>query len=652
MNLLFLCTGNACRSQMAEGWARRLAPAWLKVESAGIEAHGLNPRAIAVMREVDIDITSQASSRVTDAMLQRADLVVTVCGHADEHCPVLPLGTEKVHWPVADPARATGTDEEVMAVFRRIRDEVRAHVEELIKRLAMARETTLSQRNNDNLYCKFFDSPVASPDSILIETLGGEVYTYNDAENESSKIARHLTGLGLCSGDRVTAQVNKSPQALWLYLACLKAGMVFHPLNPAYTESELGYFISDAKPGLIVCDACFRESVERLAKELQVPHVETLNADGSGSLMDHSASNPDDFTPVHRESNDMAALLYSSGTTGHPKGIMLSHRNLYDNAATLADAWGFTKDDTLLHALPIFHVHGLFVAIGCVLASGARMRWLAQYNVADVLQSLPQCTVMMGVPTYYTRLLYNADFGRQPCDNMRLFISGSAPLLEETFAAFRERTGRTILERYGMSETGMNTSNPLQGERKAGTVGPPLPGVELRIVDDQDKPLPVNEIGHIQVRGSNVFQGYWRMPDKTAEDFTDDCFFRTGDQGRIDEDGYVSIVGRAKDMIISGGLNVYPKEVELVLDDIDGVRESAVVGVPHPDFGEAVVAAVVLEEGVELDEQFIVAFARDRLANFKVPKKVFFVDVLPRNTMAKVQKNVLSEQYQDCFHAG
>lgn len=511
---------------------------------------------------------------------------------------------------------------------------------------------TASQRNNDNLYCKFFDSPVASLDSILIETLEGEVYTYFDAQAESSKIAHYLTRLGLRPGDRVTVQVEKSPQALWLYLACLKAGMVFHPLNPAYTESEVNYFITNADPGLVVCDTRSRQSVERLAEDAQVPHVETLNADGSGSLIERAAPDSPEFTPVHRDCDDMAALLYSSGTTGRPKGIMLTHRNLYDNAMALVEAWGFTKDDTLLHALPIFHIHGLFVAIGCVLASGSRMHWLAQYNVADVLQSLPRCTVMMGVPTYYTRLLDNSDFSRQYCQNVRLFISGSAPLLEETFEAFRERTGHTILERYGMSETGMNTSNPLHDERKAGTVGPPLPGVEVRIVDDHDNPVPVNEIGHIQVRGSNVFQGYWRMPDKTAEDFTGDGFFRTGDQGRIDEDGYVSIVGRAKDMIISGGLNVYPKEVELVLDDIDGVRESAVVGIPHPDFGEAVVAAVVLEAGLEPDEQFIINFARQRLANFKVPKKVFFVDALPRNTMAKVQKNVLSEQHRDCFQTG
>jgi malonyl-CoA/methylmalonyl-CoA synthetase len=342
----------------------------------------------------------------------------------------------------------------------------------------------------------------------------------------------------------------------------------------------------------------------------------------------------------------MAALLYSSGTTGVPKGIMLTHANLLRNTEALVEAWGFTDEDRLLHALPIFHVHGLFVAIGCVLLSGASMRWLTAYNVGEVMRYLPECTVMMGVPTYYTRLLGNRGFGEQHTKSVRLFVSGSAPLLEETFVEFEQRTGHRILERYGMTETNMNTSNPLNGERKPGTVGPPLPGVEVRIVDDDGNELPIDEIGNLQVRGPNVFIGYWKMPDKTSEDFTEDGYFNTGDKGKIDGDGYVSIVGRAKDMVITGGLNVYPKEIELFIDDLPGVRESAVIGVPHKDFGEGVVAVVVPENVEAVSERDIIDACKAELANFKVPKRVVFVDELPRNSMAKVQKNVLRETYQ------
>jgi malonyl-CoA/methylmalonyl-CoA synthetase len=348
---------------------------------------------------------------------------------------------------------------------------------------------------------------------------------------------------------------------------------------------------------------------------------------------------------VTRERDDLAALLYSSGTTGRPKGIMLSHGNLADNGKTLVDIWGFGSADRLLHALPVFHVHGLFVAIHCVLLSGASMRWLEKFDAPQVIGLLPECTVMMGVPTFYTRLLAEDSFAADCCTNMRLFISGSAPLLVETFDEFRGRTGHTIIERYGMTETNMNTSNPLQGERRAGTVGLPLPGVDVRVVDDKGEPVPTGETGDLQVRGGNVFQGYWRMPEKTREDFTDDGFFNTGDKATISADGYVAIVGRAKDLIISGGLNIYPKEIEQLLDDVEGVVESAVIGIPHADFGEAVVAVIVPTAGGELDEQAIIEFSKGKIANFKVPKRVVFVDELPRNAMGKVQKNVLRDRY-------
>ena len=385
-----------------------------------------------------------------------------------------------------------------------------------------------------------------------------------------------------------------------------------------------------------------------LATAAGVEHVLTLASDGSGSLSVGAATCDTDFETVARGRDDLAALLYSSGTTGRPKGIMLSHGNLGDNGKTLVDAWGFSGADRLLHALPIFHVHGLFVAISCVLFSGASMRWLEKFDAPQVMGLLPECTVMMGVPTYYTRLLAEDSFGADSCSNMRLFISGSAPLLTETFEEFRSRTGHAIIERYGMTETNMNTSNPLQGERRPGTVGPALPGVELRVVDEEGTTVLAGETGDLQVRGANVFQGYWRMPEKTREDFTADGFFNTGDKATISADGYVAIVGRAKDLIICGGLNVYPREVEQLLDDLEGVVESAVIGIPHADFGEAVAAVIVATADNALDEQAIIDFCKGEIANFKVPKRVFFVDELPRNAMGKVQKNLLRERYGIC----
>jgi len=500
-----------------------------------------------------------------------------------------------------------------------------------------------------NLFTHFRRHFAARPDAELLCTGEGLSYARAAVDARSAQYASFLAGRGLVPGDRVSAQVEKSPEALCLYLACLRAGLVFHPLNMAYRAAELDYFIADAEPAAIVCDPADEATLAKCAKSAGVPNLLTLDAAGSGTLAAGADEAAAAFAPVSREADDLAALLYSSGTTGRPKGIMLTHRNLLCNTEALVGAWEFSPADRLLHALPIFHVHGLFVAVGCALLSGASMRWLSGYDAHEVIRYLPECTVLMGVPTYYTRLLAEPSFTADVARNVRLFVSGSAPLLKETFAEFRDRTGHEILERYGMTETNMNTSNPLHGTRKPGTVGPPLPGVEVRVCDDAGRVLAAGETGNLQVRGPNVFAGYWKMPDKTAEDFTADGFFNTGDNALLDADGYVSIVGRAKDLVISGGLNVYPKEVELFLDELPGVKESAVIGVPHADFGEAVVAVVVASASPAPSEADIIAAAKRELANFKVPKRVVFVDALPRNTMAKVQKNRLRETYADIF---
>ncbi|MGI9271234.1 MAG: malonate--CoA ligase [Woeseiaceae bacterium] len=502
---------------------------------------------------------------------------------------------------------------------------------------------------NANLFAQFSEQFAAHSTDTLLSTAAGKDYSYADIDRESARLARFLCELGIKPGDRVSVQVEKSPNALSLYLACLRGGFVFHPLNPGYQSGELEYFLNNAEPSVVVCDSSKELAISPLANQADVDHLLTLTADGRGSLVDQSRDTTSDPIQYESGADDLAALLYSSGTTGVPKGIMLTHDNLFSNTRALVETWGFTQDDQLLHALPIFHVHGLFVAIGCVLLSGASMRWLDAFDAKTVIKQLPECTVMMGVPTYYTRLLNEAAFTDDVTAKVRVFISGSAPLLEETFNEFESRTGHRILERYGMTETNMNTSNPLDGERKPGTVGPPLPGIQARVVGESGESLAVDEIGDLQVKGPNVFVGYWRMPDKTAEDFTKDGFFNTGDKGRIDADGYVSIVGRAKDLVITGGLNVYPKEVELFIDDLDGVSESAVIGVPHPDFGEAVVAVVVCSANSAIDENFIIGSARAALASFKVPKHVAFVEALPRNSMSKVQKNVLRENYEDLF---
>ncbi|MEX2122811.1 MAG: malonyl-CoA synthase [Woeseia sp.] len=500
-----------------------------------------------------------------------------------------------------------------------------------------------------SLFSHFRRQIAAHGEKALLATADGRLWSYAEVDRRSAQMASLFRILGIGPGERISVQVQKSPENLCLYLACLRGGYVFHPLNMAYKRAELEYFIGNAAPAVIVCDSGNEDMLGGIAPAGGVQHLLTLDADGRGSLTDGAASQSERFETVPRAADDLAALLYSSGTTGRPKGIMLTHRNLLSNTEALVQAWGFNADDMLLHALPIFHVHGLFVAIGCVLLSGAGMRWLPAFDARRVASFLPECTVMMGVPTYYTRLLAEPSFTAESCRRMRLFVSGSAPLLEETFAGFEVRTGHRILERYGMTETNMNTSNPLEGERRPGTVGPPLPGVDVRVVDDAGRILPAGEIGNLQVRGPNVFIGYWRMPEKTAEDFTGDGFFNTGDMARTDEDGYVSIVGRAKDVVITGGLNVYPKEIELFIDDLPGVRESAVIGVPHADFGEGVVAVVVPADGGELDEAGIVRACRAELADFKVPKRVVFADELPRNSMAKVQKNALRERYGNLF---
>lgn len=485
--------------------------------------------------------------------------------------------------------------------------------------------------------------------TTLLTTVDGAQYNYGDLERQSAKAANALRELGLQPGDRVSVQIEKSVANLWLYMGVLRAGLVFHPLNTGYALEEMRFFLGDAEPGLLVCDPAKSDAYKAVCEELGIAFLLTLDADGHGSLADvwRNASSECETEP--REGDDLAVLLYSSGTTGRPKGIMLSHENLRSNADVLVDYWQIQETDVLLHALPIYHVHGLFVGVHCVLMSGASMHWLPAFEAKQVRSRLPLCTIMMGVPTYYTRLLADPDFGGTDCRTMRLFISGSAPLLEETFNTFAERTGHTILERYGMSETGMNASNPLDGERRAGTVGFPLPGTQIRICDDAHRPLDTGEVGELEVRGPNVFKGYWRMPRKTAEDFTADGWFVTGDQGRIDERGYVSIVGRSKDMVITGGLNVYPKEIEIVINGIEGVVESAVFGVPHPDFGEAVVATVVVRPDSDITSAAIDDVLRPKIAKFKLPKRVQIADQLPRNAMGKVQKNVLRQEWDDPF---
>ena len=479
----------------------------------------------------------------------------------------------------------------------------------------------------------------------------GRHYTYGDVEDVSGRFANVLAGLGVAPGDRVAVQVPKSIEAIMLYLAVVRAGAVFLPLNTGYTPAEIEYFLGNATPHIFVCDPEKRAGYEALTARLGIG-LETMGVwhsrdTSAGSLNDAALDAPAAFDTVARNADDLAAILYTSGTTGRSKGAMLTHANLLSNAETLVQVWQFSADDVLLHALPIFHTHGLFVATNVTLSAGASLIFLPGFSPQAIIDNIPDATALMGVPTFYTRLLDEPAFSGDLVSHMRLFVSGSAPLLAETHVQFEDRTGHRILERYGMTETNMNTSNPYDGERRAGTVGFPLPGVNLRIVDaETGKTLPQGEIGIIEVKGPNVFAGYWQMPEKTKEEFRDDGFFITGDVGVIDAGGYVQIVGRSKDLIISGGYNIYPKELELLLDEEAGVLESAVIGVPHADFGEGVVAVLVPKPGATLDEATILDSIKPKIARFKQPKRVVVLDELPRNTMGKVQKNVLREAYK------
>ncbi len=494
-----------------------------------------------------------------------------------------------------------------------------------------------------------FRSRMPAPEHLLLEADDGRRLTYGDMLARSAQLAHALLQLDVEPGDRVAVQVEKSPEALLLYLACVRAGAVFLPLNTAYTLTELGYFFGDAEPRVIVCDPAKAADIGRLV-EPSGAVVVTLDRNGRGSLTDQASRQSTNFHDVERGADDLAAILYTSGTTGRSKGAMLSHENLASNARVLVDQWRFTTDDVLVHALPIFHTHGLFVATNVILMAGASMLFEQKFDPARIISLLPRATTLMGVPTFYVRLLQQAGLDRQSSKTIRLFISGSAPLLAETHKAWRERTGHAILERYGMTETNMNTSNPYEGERRAGTVGFPLPGVSLRIADpDGGGTLAQGRVGMIEVKGPNVFGGYWRMPEKTRAEFRGDGFFITGDLGLVDADGYVHIVGRGKDLIISGGYNIYPKELESEIDALDGVTESAVIGVAHPDFGEGVTAVVVRSPASTITAAEILGAIAERVAKYKHPKRVIFIDELPRNTMGKVQKNLLRDAYKDIY---
>ncbi|WP_424939314.1 malonate--CoA ligase [Aliiroseovarius sp. S253] len=483
--------------------------------------------------------------------------------------------------------------------------------------------------------------------TFLTDGRTGKVTSYGEFWANAERMAAALVALGVAPGDRVAVQAPKEPAMLELYVGTVLAGGVFLPLNTAYTPDEVSYFLGDAAPRVFVCEPGKLEALTSVANDASVAHVLTLGAGESGTLVPARDAQEPSFEAVAREALDLAAILYTSGTTGRSKGAMLTHRALASNSETLRDYWRFTDKDVLIHALPIFHTHGLFVATNVTLMAGGAAVFLPGFDAEAIIDAMPNATALMGVPTFYTRLLKD-DRLAEASKGMRLFVSGSAPLLAETHDRWREVTGHAILERYGMTETNMNTSNPYDGERRAGTVGFPLPGVEVKVCDPvSGETLPDGEIGVLEVRGDNVFAGYWQMPEKTAEELREDGWFITGDLAMIDPDGYVTIVGRGKDLIITGGFNVYPKEVEGVIDELPGVLESAVIAVPHEDFGEAVVAVVVAQDGASLDESILKAGLADSLAKFKQPKRVVVVDELPRNTMGKVQKNIMRETYAD-----
>ncbi|WIW46660.1 malonyl-CoA synthase [Bradyrhizobium sp. 62B] len=501
---------------------------------------------------------------------------------------------------------------------------------------------------NANLFSRLFDG-LDDPNRLAIETQDGVRISYGDLIARAGQMANVLVARGVKPGDRVAVQVEKSVANIVLYLGTVRAGAVYLPLNTAYTLNELDYFIGDAEPSLVVCDPAKAEGLAPIAAKVKAK-VETLGPDGKGSLTDAAEKASSEFTTVPRENDDLAAILYTSGTTGRSKGAMLSHDNLASNSLSLVGYWRFTDKDVLIHALPIYHTHGLFVATNVTLFSRASMIFLPKLDPDLIIKLMARATVLMGVPTFYTRLLQNPALSHDTTKHMRLFISGSAPLLAETHREWSARTGHAVLERYGMTETNMNTSNPYDGERVPGAVGFPLPGVSVRVTEPETgKELPRDEIGMIEVKGPNVFKGYWRMPEKTKAEFRPDGFFITGDLGKIDAKGYVHILGRGKDLVISGGFNVYPKEIESEIDAMPGVIESAVIGVPHADFGEGVTAVLVRQPGASIDEAAVLKGLDGRLAKFKMPKRVFVVDELPRNTMGKVQKNVLRETYKDIY---
>ena len=502
---------------------------------------------------------------------------------------------------------------------------------------------------NESLFAALRAAFPADLNEIAVETDSGLYYSWRDIERASAMLANLLMSLKLPEGSRVSVQVEKSVEAMLLYLATLRAGYVFLPLNTAYQSAEMEYFINNAEPAVVVCSSKNFGWVSKIAFKAGTQNVFTLDDDRTGSLLQRAVHCSDQHTVASRGADDLAAILYTSGTTGRSKGAMLSHSNMLSNALVLKDYWGWKPGDVLIHALPIFHVHGLFVALHGALINGSKMIWCARFDPKFVVSKMLEATVFMGVPTLYVRLLNEPGLDKNAVRNMRLFVAGSAPLLIETFNEWQIRTGHTILERYGMSETAMLTSNPYQGERRGGTVGFALPGVSLRVQGDDGMPLGTDEIGSIQVKGPNVFKGYWRMPEKTKEEFTADGFFKTGDVGKIDKRGYITIVGRSKDLIISGGYNVYPAEIEGYINELPGVLESALVGVPHPDFGEVGVAVVIAKVGTNLQGDTIIASLKSRLANFKIPKQCFVVPELPRNTMGKVQKNLLREQHKGLF---
>jgi malonyl-CoA/methylmalonyl-CoA synthetase len=501
---------------------------------------------------------------------------------------------------------------------------------------------------NANLFSRLFDG-LDDPTRLAIETTDGQRISYGDLIARAGQMANVLVASGVKPGDRVAAQTEKSVPGLVLYLATVRAGAVYLPLNTAYTLNELEYFIGDAEPSLVVCDPAKAEGIGTIAAKVGAK-VETMGADGKGSLMDAAARAKPEFETVARGGDDLAAILYTSGTTGRSKGAMLTHDNLASNSLSLVDYWRFTDTDVLIHALPIYHTHGLFVASNVTLFARASMIFLPKFDPELIIKLMARATVLMGVPTFYTRLLQSPALGQESTKHMRLFVSGSAPLLADTHHEWFARTGHAVLERYGMTETNMNTSNPYDGDRVPGAVGHPLPGVSVRVTDPETgKELARDSIGMIEVKGPNVFKGYWRMPEKTKAEFRDDGFFITGDLGKIDAKGYVHILGRGKDLVISGGFNVYPKEIESEIDSMPGVIESAVIGVPHADFGEGVTAVVVRDKNAAVDESTVLKALDGRLAKFKMPKRVIVVDELPRNAMGKVQKNILRDTYAKIY---